>query len=216
MTAYGPVSPDLALVATFPQLEYPRTWPTATHVVGPQLFEPPGGAPPSLPPGDDPVIVVSGSTSQDPELRLVRVALEALAEEPVRIVATTGGHDPGDLQQPANATVVEWISPRQTLPYAALTIARGGHGTVAESLAAGVPMLICPGSGDMPENGARVAWAGAGRMLPAPLLGRRTLRSATRALLTDPAPRRRAEELAAWHRAANPPARAAELIEALG
>ena len=32
---HGGTSRELALVATFPQLEYPRSWPAHTHVVGP-------------------------------------------------------------------------------------------------------------------------------------------------------------------------------------
>src|SRR6185312_10778051 len=32
---HGGISRGLCLVATFPQLEYPRTWPPGTHVVGP-------------------------------------------------------------------------------------------------------------------------------------------------------------------------------------
>jgi UDP:flavonoid glycosyltransferase YjiC (YdhE family) len=41
--AHGGISTELALVATFPQLEYPRAWPAHVHVVGPLLWEPPGG-----------------------------------------------------------------------------------------------------------------------------------------------------------------------------
>ena len=38
---HGGTSRDLALVATFPQLEYPRSWPSHMHVVGPLMWEPP-------------------------------------------------------------------------------------------------------------------------------------------------------------------------------
>ena len=38
---HGGISRELALVATFPQLEYPRTWPAHVHVVGPLMWEPP-------------------------------------------------------------------------------------------------------------------------------------------------------------------------------
>ena len=38
---HGGISRVLALVATFPQLEYPRSWPAGTHVVGPLMWEPP-------------------------------------------------------------------------------------------------------------------------------------------------------------------------------
>ncbi len=38
---HGGISRELALVATFPQLEYPRAWPEHVHVVGPLMWEPP-------------------------------------------------------------------------------------------------------------------------------------------------------------------------------
>ena len=80
-------------MATFPQLEYPRRWPAGVHVTGPMEFELPYPDI-ELPEGDAPLVLVAPSTAQDPELRLVRVALEALAEEPVRVVATTNRLDP--------------------------------------------------------------------------------------------------------------------------
>ncbi len=36
---HGGISADLALVATFPQLEYPRRWPAGVRVTGPMEFE---------------------------------------------------------------------------------------------------------------------------------------------------------------------------------
>lgn len=38
---HGGTSRELALVATLPQLEYPRAWPEWAHVVGPLMWEPP-------------------------------------------------------------------------------------------------------------------------------------------------------------------------------
>ena len=38
---HGGISPDLALVATYPQLEYPRQWPAGVEVTGPMSFEVP-------------------------------------------------------------------------------------------------------------------------------------------------------------------------------
>ena len=59
------ISPQLCLLATLPQLEYPRgDTHRGTHVVGPLLWEiqgEPGVAPP---PGDGPVVLVAPSTSQ--------------------------------------------------------------------------------------------------------------------------------------------------------
>jgi hypothetical protein len=91
---HGGISRELAIVATFPQLEYPRTlgWP-GMRVTGPLLWEQPFGAV-ELPPGDGPLVLVAPSTSQDPEHRLVRAALEGLAGEPLRVLATTNRREP--------------------------------------------------------------------------------------------------------------------------
>ena len=84
---HGGISTELAMVATFPQLEYPRSWPAGVEVTGPMTFELPYPDI-ALPTGEAPLVLVAPSTSQDPANRLVRAALEALAGEPVRVVAT--------------------------------------------------------------------------------------------------------------------------------
>jgi UDP:flavonoid glycosyltransferase YjiC (YdhE family) len=214
---HGGVSPELALVATFPQLEYPRRWPARVHVTGPMQFELPYPEI-ELPEGDEPLVLVAASTAQDPELRLVRTALAALAEEPVRVVATT--NRPGVSQSlaevPENAVVVEWLSYSQVMPQADLVVCHGGHGTVARALAAGVPVLSCPHVGDMTENGARVAWASAGLMLPWRLLGAAPLRWAVRRLLAEPRFSERAREIAAWGKDHHGADDAAVLVERTG
>jgi UDP:flavonoid glycosyltransferase YjiC (YdhE family) len=158
---------------------------------------------------------VAGSTAQDPALTLVRTALEALADEPVRVLATTSGIESGPPPPaPANAVVADWVGFERVLDGAALMITNGGHGTVASALAAGVPVLVCPDGADQPENGARVAWAGAGLTLPRRLLGRASLRLVVRRAMGDRRFAERARELAAWSRRHDGPRRGAELVEA--
>jgi UDP:flavonoid glycosyltransferase YjiC (YdhE family) len=210
---HGGISRELAMVATFPQLEYPRRWPAGVHVTGPMEFEVPFSDV-ELPDGDEPLVLVAPSTAQDPDLRLVRVALEALAEEPVRVIATTNRLDPGPLPAgPANAMVIDWLSYSQVMPQASLVICHGGHGTVARALAAGVPVLCCPHVGDMAENSARVAWAGVGLMLPWRLLGPAPLRWATGRILEDASFGQRADEFANWSRANDGAVRGADLLD---
>ena len=84
---HGGTSRQLALVATFPQLEYPRAWPSHAHVVGPLMWEPPT-ADVELPPGDAPLVLVAPSTAQDPSHRMLHAALRGLADAPVRVLAT--------------------------------------------------------------------------------------------------------------------------------
>ena len=213
---HGGISPELVLVATFPQLEYPRRWPAHVHVTGPIGFEL-SYPDVEFPEGDAPLVLVASSTAQDPDCRLVRVALEALADEPVRVLATTNRHAPETPLPPvpANALVVDWLSYSQAMAAADLVICHGGHGTVARALGAGVPVLCCPAVGDMAENGARVAWSGAGLMLPWRLMRAPTLRLAVRRILDDPGFGARAGEIESWGHGTDGAERGAELVEAL-
>jgi UDP:flavonoid glycosyltransferase YjiC (YdhE family) len=212
---HGGISADLALVGTFPQLEYPRRWPTAVEVTGPMSFEVPHPEI-ELPPGDDPLVLVAPSTAHDSRNHLVRTALEALASEPVRIVATTNRVMPqSPIEVPDNAVLVDWLSYSQLMPAASLVISHGGHGTVTRALAAGTPLLISPFIGDMSETAMRVTWAKAGLSLPWRLCGPSPLRWATRRILGDPSFAARAGELAAWAQQHDGAERGAELVEQL-
>jgi UDP:flavonoid glycosyltransferase YjiC (YdhE family) len=212
---HGGISPDLALVATYPQLEYPRRRPPGVHVTGPMTFELPHPEIELLP-GEDPLVLVAPSTAHDSENHLVRTALAALADEPVRVVATTNRVKPlRPIEVPANATLVEWLSYSQLMPAASLVISHGGHGTVARALGAGTPVLICPIIGDMSETAMRVDWAGAGLSVPWRLCRPAPLRWAARRLLHEPSFATKAEEIAAWGRENDGARHGAELVERL-
>ena len=212
---HGGISPDLALVATYPQLEYPRSWPAGVEVTGPMSFEVPHPEI-ELPPGEAPLVLIAPSTAHDSGNRLVRTALAALAEEPVRVVATTNRVVPQHpIEVPANAVLVDWLSYSQLMPAASLVVSHGGHGTVARALGAGTPLLICPITGDMSETAMRVDWAGAGLSLPWRLCRPAPLRWAARRILGEPSFAARAGEIAAWGRENDGARRGAELVEAL-
>jgi len=212
---HGGISPDLALVATYPQLEYPRRWPAGVEVTGPMTFELPHPEI-ELPPGDAPLVLVAPSTAHDSGNHLVRTALAALAEEPVRVVATTNHVVPQrSIEAPANAVLVDWLSYSQLMPAASLVVSHGGHGTVARALGAGAPVLVSPITGDMSETAMRVAWARAGLSLPWRLCRPAPLRWSVRRLLAEPSFSERAGEIAAWGRKNDGAARGAELVEGL-
>jgi UDP:flavonoid glycosyltransferase YjiC (YdhE family) len=212
---HGGISPELALVATFPQLEYPRRWPRGVEITGPMSFEQPHPKI-DLPDGDEPLVLVAPSTAHDSGNHLVRTALAALAREPVRVVATTNHVVPQrPIEVPPNAVLVDWLSYSQLMPAAALVISHGGHGTVCRALGAGTPLLISPMIGDMSETAIRVAWAGAGLSLPWRLCRPAPLRWSVRRILADGAFASRAAELAAWAGEHDGAERGAELIEQL-
>jgi UDP:flavonoid glycosyltransferase YjiC (YdhE family) len=111
--------------------------------------------------------------------------------------------------------VVDWLSYSQVMPEAALVVCHGGHGTVARALAAGAPVLCCPAVGDMAENSARVAWAGAGLMLPWRLATPRSLRWAAHRVLGDDRFRERSAEIADWAQSHDGAEEGAVLVEQL-
>ena len=74
-------------------------------------------------PGDAPLVLVAPSTAHDSHNRLVRTALAALADEPVRVVATTNNVVPQQpIEVPGNARLVDWLSYSQVMPQASLVI----------------------------------------------------------------------------------------------
>ncbi len=212
---HGGLSDQLCIVGTFPQLEYPRSWPSEVHVVGPLLWEPPFEDV-EPPPGDDPLVLVAPSTAQDPEQRLLRATVTGLASEDVRVLASSNRKPlRAPLKVPANARLVEWISYSKSMRRCSLVICHAGHGTLARALACGCPVLAVAHSGDMPENAARVAWAGVGVRLPWRLLSPRAVALAAGRALSDPSFATRTRQLSAWAAVNDGAARAAELVEDL-
>lgn len=213
---HGGISRELAIVATFPQLEYPRRhWPPSARVTGPLMWERPYGDV-ELPPGNDPLVLIAPSTAQDSEQRMLAAALQGLAGEPVRVLATHNRRPPPQpIDVPGNARLVEWVSYSRTMPLCDAVVCHAGHGTLVRSLAGGVPVVACPAAGDMAENAARVAWAGAGVSLPRRLVTARGIRLAVRRVLGDPSYSARARELRAWSEVNDGAAGAAAEVEAL-
>jgi UDP:flavonoid glycosyltransferase YjiC (YdhE family) len=212
---HGGMSRELALVATLPQLEYPRPDPPPwLRVTGPLLWEQPFGEV-EEPPGDEPLVLVAPSTSQDPDHRLLRAALSGLAGEPVRVLATTNRRAPAHpIDVPANARLVDWVSYARAMPRCAAVVCHAGHGTVVRALASGTPVVACPHAGDMAENAARVRWAGVGVSLPRRFHTPRGVQLAVRRLLSDLSYAARAGEIRDWCRTHDGAATAAGELEA--
>ncbi len=208
------LSRELTLVATLPQLEYPRDWPAWARVVGPLMWEPPGEQV-EPPPGPGPVVLVAPSTAQDREHRLLRAALDGLAREPVRVIATFNGREPDPpVEVPANAVLVPWLSYSKTMPACDVVVCHGGHGTLVRALATGCPVVVCPAVGDMAENASRVDWAGVGVRLPRRYATPRGVRAAVGRALREPRLREQAAGIARWVSANDGGARAAAELEA--
>jgi UDP:flavonoid glycosyltransferase YjiC (YdhE family) len=212
---HGGISRQLALVATFPQLEYPRTWPEHVHVVGPLMWEPPT-ADVELPPGEQPLVLIAPSTAQDEEHRMLRAALRGLADAPVRVLGTWNRRlPPRPLPVPDNARLVDWVSYSRTMPRCDVVVCHAGHGTLVRALSSGCVVVACPAVGDMNENAARLDWAGAGVRVPRRFVTPRVVRLAVERALGEASITVRAQELARWNRDHEAGTAAAGLVERL-
>lgn len=128
---------------------------------------PPAGLPDPVPPGEDPLVYVTfGTVASSLGLwpAAYRMAVDALAELPVRTVVTTGGGvDAADLGAlPPRMEVTDFVPQETILPHVSVLVTHGGYGTVLGGLRAGVPMVVVPMFADQADNAARVATTGAG------------------------------------------------------
>jgi UDP:flavonoid glycosyltransferase YjiC (YdhE family) len=192
--------------------EYPRRWPANVRLVGPGLWDPGAEAPEWLEAEERPLVLLSASTEYQDDGALIAVGLEALAEEPVAVVATTAANDPAAFSPPANARVERFLPHGPILRRASAVVCHGGMGTTQKSLAAGVPVCVVPFLRDQFEIARRVTVSGAGASLPAKKLGAERLLAAVRAA-TERQPG--AERLAAAFTSAGGPQKAATELEGL-
>jgi MGT family glycosyltransferase len=158
----------LLLYMTAEPFEYPRRdWPENVLMIGPCAWDPPAEPPPWLAQTTRPIVLVNTSTEFQDDGRLIQVALQALAQEPVTVVATLPTGDPAGLQIPANAHLERFIPHTLILERAACAVTHGGMGSTQKALAHGVPVCAVPFGRDQLEVARRVQVAHAGTRLPA-------------------------------------------------
>jgi MGT family glycosyltransferase len=158
------VAPLLVQFSAEP-FEYAREWPHNVRLVGPALWEPPAREPEWLAAEDRPIVLVTASTEFQDDAKLIRVALEAFAERPYAVIATSAAHDPGDFRVPANARVERFLPHGPIMRRAAAVVSHGGMGTTQKALAAGVPVCTVPFMRDQLEVARRAEHCGGGTIL---------------------------------------------------
>ena len=213
----------LYLVGSIPELDYDRRdLPASVHYVGNCITYPdPAGTAQWLEDIDAsrPWVHVTESTLAYGEPFLLRTAIEALADEPVELILTTGEHrDPAALGRGTsdpNVHVAPWLSHGELLPRCSALVTVGGKATILAAAEAGLPMVLVPTTWDKPDNARRVTETGAGTRLPPRRLTAKRLREAVRAVLDQPSYGQAGSRLAAKLAAAPGPPRAAELLAQL-
>ena len=192
--------------------EYPHPdWGDSVHLIG--ACTPPQAAaevPDWLADIDRPIVLVSTSSIRQADAVLGVTALEALADEPVHVVATFPAGVPDGLPVPANATVRQFVPHDAVLERAVCAITHGGMGTTVRALDRTVPVCVVPFARDQAEVARRVEVARCGTRLPAKRLTAQRLGAKVRdaMTMTDGAAR-----VAAGFAATGGTARGAKLIE---
>jgi UDP:flavonoid glycosyltransferase YjiC (YdhE family) len=224
-----PPDPDGDVLRGSPYLStFPRTLDEGeqpdTHRFHDPAWDEPAGELPGWWPGREgqPLVYVTfgsvaGSFPQ--ALPVYGVALDAVADLPVRVLLTVGR----DLHlgvlggAPANVRVESWVPQQDVLGHAAAAVVHGGSGSTLGALAAGLPLVVVPLFADQPENARRVAEVGAGiAVVPEredPNATMAPLRDAIEAVLADPSYGERARALAEEVRAEPPVDQAVSMFE---
>ena len=196
---------DRLIVPTIPEFEYFRgDLPDHVRFVGAVSPEPVGDF---VAPrwwgrlsSERPVVHVTQGTIDNADLgRLIEPTIEALADEDVTLVVSTGGRDTSHIRTPipTNTIVTEYIPHDVLLPMVDVMVTNGGYGAVQRALMAGVPLVVAGSTEDKPEVAARVEWFGAGVNLRTGTPGAGAVKRAVRDVLTDGRYRDRARDFEA-------------------
>jgi MGT family glycosyltransferase len=196
---------DRFIAPTVPEFDYPRTdlpanvrYVGMVHPLAAQGFRAPAWW--RKLDGDRPVVHVTQGTADNADLsRLLEPTVDALADENIMVVATTGRRRVSELNftAPPNTYVAEYVPHDLLLPKVDVMVTNGGYGGVQRALATGVPLVVAGDTEDKLEVAARVAWAGAGINLRTGAPTAKAIRYAVREVLGDGRYLRRARSLEA-------------------
>jgi MGT family glycosyltransferase len=212
-------SPQLVLALTTSELVGPvESFPDHYALVGPLIGDRPDDTPF---PWDwldeahaEPLVLVSlGTLNWRGGERFFAAAAEALRTMDARAVFVA----PAELvpDPPPNVLVTPRVPQLALLPHVDAVVSHGGHNTVCEALAQGLPLVIAPIRDDQPIIADQVAWAGAGVRVKFGRITAATLRQAIDAVLTEPGYRAAAERVRASFASAGGAAMAADRLESL-
>jgi UDP:flavonoid glycosyltransferase YjiC (YdhE family) len=165
---------------------------------------------------DRPLVYATLGTTFNTTPGLFEMIFEALAEEPLQVIATVGpGIDPRSYGPLADNLVVEPYIPQSlVLAQCDAVIAHAGYGSLMGALGRGRPIVTIPlAPADHAFNASRIGALGAGIVIAGAAWSPNAIRTAIWTILRDPAYRLAAEGVARSIAALPPIERAAVLIE---
>jgi UDP:flavonoid glycosyltransferase YjiC (YdhE family) len=175
---------DEILVADIPAL-LPPELPSNAYVVGPLMWSGWAQSAPWLDEFDArPLIYVTMGSTVEAQVVLVEI-IDALRDAPYNVVVSVGGLSlPDDLKLPSHIRVFPTVPGAAVARRSAVIFHHGGHETLMQALAAGVPSLIWPANPDQILVAQQAQALGIGHSLWQPNglpMGDRTLRAMTSA-----------------------------------
>jgi MGT family glycosyltransferase len=156
---------DEILLADIPDLLPPEI-PSNCHVIGPLAWSGWDQPAPWLDEFDArPLIYVTMGSTVEAQSTFVKI-IEALRDAPYNIVVSTGHLSlPADLDLPPHVRVFPRVPGAAVMRRSAAVVHHGGHETLMQALAAGVPSLILPANPDQILVAQQAQALGIGRSL---------------------------------------------------
>jgi MGT family glycosyltransferase len=135
---------DAVLAADLPEF-LPVDLPPRLHIVGPLMWRGWEQPAPWLNDGDtQPLIYVTLSSTVETQSMLIKI-IDALRDAPYNVVVSTGNVSlPPDLQLPSHIRIFSIVPGAAVVRRSRLVFHHGGHETLMQALAAGVPSLLLP------------------------------------------------------------------------
>jgi UDP:flavonoid glycosyltransferase YjiC (YdhE family) len=161
------------------------TLPDNHAFLGPVHWEPSNATPDWWDDLDEsaPIVYVSlGSSGRASDLQM---ALDALADLPVQVMASAPALPAQTLRVPANTRVAEFLPGAKATKRSALVVTNGGSLSVNQALTAGVPVIGIASNMDQLLNMRPVEQMGLGRMLRGDRASRKQLQAVTTELLAS-------------------------------
>jgi zeaxanthin glucosyltransferase len=161
-----------------------------------------------------PLIYASMGTLQNQLTDVFETIASACIDLDAQLVISLGGASIESLPElPGNPLVVSYAPQLALLERASVAITHAGMNTALECLTYGVPMVAIPVTNDQPGVAARIAWIGAGEIVPLSRLTATTLKATLKLLLTQESYRQNALRLKQAIADSGGVSRAADIIE---
>jgi MGT family glycosyltransferase len=192
-----------------------RAWPSHYRFVGPSIVDRPDSTPfpwDSL--AAKPRVFVSlGTVSAEVGAPFYATMVQALRDLDAQVIVAAPPHL---VPEPPESFLVQARVPQlRLLPHVQAVVCHGGHNTVCESLANGLPLVVAPIRDDQPVVAQQVRRAGAGIRVRYGRLTPVALREAVQSVLREPRYREAARRIADSFAAAGGAAAAADALERL-